>query len=100
MEFIVPYLGVLLKDIIFVIDMNKTLEAEKTVNFLKCQMLSELITRVNAMRLKATQAFFQTVDEYQAFVTNDINVERFPADVSADEQKHILSKAIEVTDVL
>ena len=65
-ECIVPHLGVLLKDAIFVIDGNKTLEAGKTVSFLKCRMLSELIMRVNTMQLKLYRSFVQTVDEYEA----------------------------------
>ena len=51
-ECIVPYLGVLLKEFIFVIDRNKTVESDKTVNFLKCRMLSEFVVRVNTMQLK------------------------------------------------
>ena len=99
-ECIVPYLGVFLKDFLFVIDGNKTLEANKTVNFLKYQLLSELIVRVNTMQLKLFHASLQTVDKYQAFIIDVIDVGPFPADASADEQKYTLSKAIEVTDVL
>ena len=70
------------------------------VNFLECRMLSELIVRVNTMQLKSNQAFLQTVDESQAFITDVIDVARFPADASVDEQMNTFSKALEVTDLL
>ena len=85
---IVRHLGVLLKDANFAIDGNKTLEADKTVSFLKCRMLSELIMRVNTMQLGSYKSSLQTVDEYEAFITDVIDVACLPADASADEQKY------------
>ena len=70
------------------------------VNFLKCRMFSAFLMSVNTMQPKADQSFLRTIDEYQEFITIVIDDPRFPADVSADEQKYTLSKVIEVIDVL
>ncbi|KAL7714813.1 Ras guanine nucleotide exchange factor [Entamoeba marina] len=97
----IPYLGIILSDLIFTTDGNKTINEDSTINFTKCRMLSDLVIKVHRMQQLSYESRFLPSEEYQQFIKQSIqSFDKTGNDVSTDESRFKLSKQLEVSDII
>ncbi|ELP87735.1 guanine nucleotide exchange factor, putative [Entamoeba invadens IP1] len=98
---VVPYLGLILSDLLFTTDGNKTITSDSTVNFAKCRKLSGIVIDVHRMKQVSYKSTILVSEEYQKFIVE--NIQKGPhteKKANNDSIQYNLSKQLEVTDCI
>ncbi|EKE39655.1 Ras guanine nucleotide exchange factor, putative [Entamoeba nuttalli P19] len=95
----VPFLGLILSDLLFTNDGNKTITSDSTINFAKCRKLSDIVVTINRIQQLSYGSKILKSEEYQTYIIDKIQhgefVEKKPG---SDSFQYNISKQLEVSD--